>query len=114
MAALTIQNIGVLTGVAPAYSAATATTGDTLPGGQGAFVHVKNGSASSINVTVTTPENVDGDLAVADRVVAVAATSERMIPVAARYNDAASGVSTVTCSAVTTVTIGAFRGPVQA
>lgn len=113
MALLSLQNIGALPGIAPTYSAVTATTGETLVGGQGAFIHVKNGGAGSTNVTITTPESVDGDLAVPDRVVAVAAAAERMIPVPARYNDPVTGLSTVVCSVVTTVTIGAFRGPVQ-
>lgn len=113
MALLTVQNIGVSAGIVPTYAAATATTGDTLPGGQGVFAHIKNGSTASINATITTPESIDGDLAVADRVVAVAAGADRMVPVQSRYNDAATGVATVVCSAVTTVTIAALRGPVQ-
>lgn len=113
MALLTIQNAGVLTGVTPAYVAATVTTGDTVVGGQGVFIHVKNNGAGSTNVTITTPEVIDTDLAVADRVVAVANATEKMIPVPSRYNDPATGLATIVCSVVTSVTLGAFRGPVQ-
>lgn len=113
MAALTLQNLGVLNGIEPTYAAATVTTGDTLAGGQGVFLHVKNANAGSVNVVITTPESVDGDLDVEDRTVAVAAGDELMLPVQSRYNNASTGVATVVCTPAASVTIGAFRGPVQ-
>jgi hypothetical protein len=112
VALLTIKNVGVLSGVAPTY--ATVNASDTVVGGQGVFIHVKNANAGSVNVTIATPETVDGDLTVQDRIVAVAAGTEVMIPVPSRYNDRTTGVATVTCSPTSSVTIGAFRGPVQA
>lgn len=114
MAALTVRNIGTLTGVTPTYAPATDITGDTIAGGQGVFIHVKNGSGVSVNVTIATPEFVDGDLDVEDRTVAVAAGAEAMIPVGSRYNNKTTGLATVTCTPSATVTIGGFRGPVQA
>lgn len=113
MAPLPLQNLGVLNGITPTYANATDTTGDTLPGGQGVFIHVKNANASSVDVIITTPESVDGDLDVEDRTVAVATGTELMIPVPARYNNASTGVATVVCDPASSVTIGAFRGPVQ-
>jgi hypothetical protein len=108
-----LQNIGALNGVTPSYAAATATTGDTLAGGQGVFIHVKNANAGSVNVVITTPESVDGDLDVEDRTVAVAAGAEVMLPVPSRYNNPSTGLATVVCTPAASVTIGAFRGPVQ-
>lgn len=113
MALLDLQNLGVSNGLEPEYENATATTGDTVPGGQGVFLHVKNANASSVNVVITTPESVDGDLDVEDRTVAVAAGAERMIPVPSRYNNPSTGVATVICTPAASVTVGAFRGPVQ-
>lgn len=114
MAALTIQNVGALTGVTPAYVPATDITGDTVAGGQGVFIHVKNANAGSVNVVITTPESIDGDLDVEDRTVAVATGVEAMIPVGSRYNNKTTGVATVVCTPAPSVTLGAFRGPVQA
>lgn len=112
MALLTVQNIGVPNGITPAaYAAVTAS--DTLPGGQGVFLHVKNANAGAVTVTIVTPESVDGDLAVADRAVSVATGAELMIPVQSRYNNLSTGVATVTYSPTASVTAGAFRGPVQ-
>lgn len=111
MALLSIQNIGALGGVTPSYAAVAAS--DTVAGGQGVFLHVKNANAGAVNVVIATPETVDGDLDVEDRTVVVAAGAEAMIPVQSRYNDRTTGLATVTCSPTASVTVGAFRGPVQ-
>jgi hypothetical protein len=66
-------------GLAPAHTAATV-DGDIVPVGR-VFLSVINGGGSPINVTVQTPEVVDGDLAIADRVVAVpVGTTPKLIP----------------------------------
>jgi hypothetical protein len=89
---------------------AAAGGGDTAETGAGVFLVVKNASGSSITVTVATPETFDGDLALADRTVSVAATTgQSFIPLTARYRDPATGVAAITYSAVTTVTVGVFR-----
>lgn len=103
MATLSTQNI-LTTGLAATYSAVTATTGDRFLPGTGVFLHVKNGSGASINVTVTTPASVDTDLAVGDRVVAVPAGADRFISVPDTLYRASDGLGTFVCSAVTTVT----------
>lgn len=112
MATLAIQTIGI-TGATPAYVSA-AGGGDKVVPGQGSFIHVKNGSGGSITVTIATPELVDGDLAVADRAVAVAGGAEAMISIPGRYAAPSDGLAAVTYSAVTSLTIGSFRGPVNA
>jgi hypothetical protein len=66
----------VATGLTPAYTAPTA-NGDAIKPGQQA-VHVKNASGASINVTVQTPQKVEG-LDVAENIVAVPAGGEKMI-----------------------------------
>jgi hypothetical protein len=109
MALLPRQNASGLDGIEIDFDPATVTTGDTLVGGQSVHLLVNNGSGGSINVVLTTPETVEGTLAVADRTIAVAAGAIREIPVPSRYNNS-SGVATVVCSAVTSVTLAAVQG----
>lgn len=104
--ALTVQTI-VKTGIVPSYAAANV-DGNSFANDGNTFHHVKNGSGSSINVTYQTPGTVD-DLAVTDRVVAVAAGAEKMIGPfpPGIYNQ--SGEVYVDYSAVTTITVAAIK-----
>jgi hypothetical protein len=111
VALLTRQNASGLDGATVAFSAATG-GGDTVVGGQGVHLLVNNASASPITVTLVTPETVDGTLAVADRPIVVTNATIREIPVPSRYNDAATGIASITYSAVTTVTVASVQGSV--
>lgn len=106
--ALAVQQIS-RAGITPSYSAANADGHSVLNSGK-EFLHVKNGSGSSINVTVQTPGTVDGQ-AIADRVVAVGAGAEKMIgPFPPdTYNQPGTNTLYVDFSAVTTVTVLAGR-----
>lgn len=107
MATLTMQPVPD-TGVAPAYAAANA-GGDKCVAGNGVFLHVKNGGASPITVTLATPGTVQG-LAIADRAVSVPNAGERMIAVPDLYRDPADGgLASISYSGVTSVTVAAFR-----
>lgn len=106
MAALGIQDISQA-GLGPAYVAADA-AGDTVIPGQGSFLHVKNGGAAAITVTLVTPGTVSG-LDVADQTVSVPNAGERMIAVGDIYRNPTTGRASATYSAVTTVTVGSFR-----
>ena len=88
---------------------AAAAGGDTCETGPGIVLHVKNGDATAHTVTLATPETVDGDLAVADRTVNVAAGAEVAIPVTRRYRDPTTGLCALTYSAVTSVTVAVVR-----
>lgn len=109
MATLSVQR-AVLTGLNPTYAAAGA-AGDEFVNSGKAVLHVKNGSAGSINVTINsqTPCNygVDHDL-----VVAVPAGAERIIgPFAkSRFNDASEKVQ-ISYSAVASVTVAVLEVP---
>jgi hypothetical protein len=106
--ALTVQQIS-RSGLGPAYTAANVDGHSVDNRNQKLFLHVKNGSASSINVTVVTPATVEG-LAVADLVVAVPNGGERMIgPFSNRPFNQTDGTIHVDFSAVTTVTVAAFK-----
>lgn len=109
MALLSRQDASGATGAAITFTSA-AGGGDTLAGGQGVHLLVDNGSGSSITVTLTTPETVEGALAVEDRAVTVANGVIRMIPVPSRYNDPSTGVASVAYSSATSVTVAAVRG----
>jgi hypothetical protein len=109
MATLTPQVV-VDTGIALTTSAATVTTGDKVPAGEGCFLYVNNGSGGATVVTITTPGTVGNGLAIADRTVSVSTGAIELIAIPAIYADTAdSNLATVVCSVVTSVTIAALR-----
>lgn len=106
--ALTVQQIA-RSGLAPSYTAANA-AGHSVQNNGRVFLHVKNAGGSICNVTIETPGTVDG-LAVADRTVAVAATTgDAMIgPFPENVYDQADGTINVDFDQVTSVTVAALR-----
>lgn len=98
-------------GLAPTYVAPDA-SGAIVDGDGRTVLHVKNGSASPITVTVQTPEKRAG-LDVAERQVSVPAGGDRFIgpfPVATYNRNTApdQGKVYVDFSAVTSVTVAAL------
>lgn len=108
MATLDTQVIGQA-GAAITFGNAAASGGDKCVPGDGVKLLVKNGSGSSITVTLTTPGAVDGDLAIADRTLAVAAGVTSGIPITDRYRDPATGLASIGYSSATTVTVAVIR-----
>lgn len=107
--ALTAQAV-TSAGLAPVYAAANV-DGHSYQPTTGRMLHVKNGGAGALTVTLPTPGTVDG-LAVADRTVAVAAGAESMIGVgkgSAYRQD--GGVVFVDFSVVTSVTVALLDVP---
>lgn len=105
----TLASQGVVTGGLKAtYSSATATTGDRFLTGDGAILHVKNGSGVSVTATLTTPGTVDG-LAIGDRAITIPAGEERFIAVPDSLYRASDGLGTLVCAPVTTVTVACIR-----
>ncbi len=105
MALVASQNI-IRAGLNPAYAAASA-GGDQVRPGPSTFLHVKNGSAASMTVTVVTHKTVDG-LDLADLAVAVPAGGERMIgPINDLFLDPADSLADITWSATAGVTFAA-------
>lgn len=108
MATLVTQNIAT-TGILPTYQAA-AGGGDAMVADSTSFLHIKNGTASPMTVTLATPATVDTTLLVADRAVTVGANSEQMIAVPdSLYRDPATGLAAITYSLATSVTVAAIR-----
>lgn len=83
--------------------------GDTAATGAGVLLVVKNADAASHTVTLATPQVVDGDLAVADRTVTVAAGTTQVIPLTATYRDPATGLASITYDGVTSVSVAVVR-----
>ena len=105
--ALTVQQIDA-DGLEPALTAANV-DGHSVANDVGVYVEVANGSGASIDVTVPTPATQDG-LAISDRVVAVPAGETRKIgPFPSRTYNQDDGTVHVDFSAVTSVTVGAFK-----
>lgn len=106
----TVQDASGLAGVQLTY--VTATASDTLAGGQGVKIIVNNQNAGSCDVVLTTPETVEGTLAVADRTVTVPTTQIWEIPVPSRYNNPSTGLATITFTPFASVTYAISRGNV--
>lgn len=109
MAVLSVQEI-VSTRLTPSFAAAAA-GGDEVPNDGRTYLEVVNGGGSSITVTITTAGTIAGR-AIADDAVTVAAGARAKIgPWPTGLYNAADGNVDVAYSAVTSVTVGAFRLP---
>ena len=105
MALLTPQVV-VKAGLAPAYSAVTASDTITPVSGSQLFLHVKNGNASPSTVTIVDGGKTPAGSAATNPTVSVPATTgDRMIgPLSSVFADPATGLITVTYSVTATVT----------
>ena len=117
MAELTVQDISP-SGVGPTYASVNAADEFKISTGQRVFLHVKNGSGGSINVTTTAHKTAAtvagvGEVTVTNKVVAVPAGAERMIgPFTEAFTDV-DGTVNIAYSATASVTAGAFQLPAQ-
>lgn len=109
MAALTTHAVPLQGLQLDAQLVAATSGGDDCQTGAGIFLVVKNGDSASHTVTVVTPGTVDGDLAVTDRAVPVAAGKIEFIPLTATYRNPSTGRANVTYDAVTTVSVAVIR-----
>lgn len=109
MAVLSLQTI-TAAGLAANYSTANA-GGDKIPlGASNVFLHVKNGGASPITVTITTQSNQVKGLTLPDRTVSVAASADKMIgPIDATLHADINQQASVGYSSATSVTVAALR-----
>ncbi len=111
MAALTVEDTGVgANSLTPTFVAA-AGGGDTFVNDGRIMLYVKNGDASPITVTITTPTTLRGGIAVEDPPTTVPATSEEIIgPFDPTLFNATGGTGVaVAYSAVTSVTVAVIR-----
>lgn len=96
-------------GLAPTTEAANV-DGNSYPVKAGRLLRVTNGSAGPINVILVTPGMADGDLALPDRVGAVAAGATRYFGSLDAVYRQSDGSVHVNYSAVTTVTVAVIDG----
>lgn len=94
------------TGVAATAHAASG-GGDKVP--PDSIIRAINGSGGSINLTMVTPQVLDGNLAVPDRVVAVPAGQQRYVRATAFYRNATDGLVDITWSATSDVTFEVIK-----
>lgn len=108
MATRTAQAI-VVAGTTPTYHSATATTGDKVLANSRTFVHIKNGSGSSITVTVSGAGQTSYLVDNPDKVYTVAGT-DAWIPMLPEYGDPEDGrLVRFVCSSVSSVTFAVGR-----
>jgi len=89
---------------------AAASGGDDCATGQGVLLLVSNQDASPHDVTLVTPQTVDGDLEVADRTITVPAGATVVIPVTDRYRNPSTGRCSITYpGGVTGLSVGVIR-----
>lgn len=114
MALLTVQQTAVNSGATLTANSATATTGDTFVNDGQTYLLVRNGSGSSITVTLTavaTSAQIvgGGSVAFASPTVTVGAGANAVLGPFAPSLFNSSGIMTVICSAVTSVTVSPFK-----
>lgn len=107
MTVLTVQDV-TAAGIIPSYAAAS-TGGDTFANNGRVMLHVKNGGASSITVTIVSAKTCNFGFQ-HDLTVTIDAGSEKMIgPFAPERFNNDSGLVAVNYSAVTSVTVAALE-----
>lgn len=108
MADLSVQKIDA-SGIIPTFVAAGA-SGDTFANDGRTFLHVKNGGASSITVTIDSKKPCDQGFD-HDLTITIPAGGERLIgPFSPdRFNDAVTKKTSVSYSSVTSVTVAALK-----
>lgn len=109
MAALTVYDIKDA-GTAPTFSDAAASQTVDIGNGKNTFLVVKNGSASSVDVTISGQGETTYGEDMPDHKVTVAASGEAWIPIHKAYDPGdGTNAATVATSAQTTVTLAAVR-----
>ena len=107
MAVLAVQRV-TAAGTAPTYAAAAA-GGDTVDASSGEVcLHVKNGGGAAITVTVADPGKTPAANPGTPTAVTVPAGGDRFIYVPIGTINPATGLSAVSYSAVTSVTVAAL------
>lgn len=114
MAALSPQDLA-FTGVAPTYNTA-ASGGDTFANDGKTYVHLKNSSGGSIDVTFDAVASIDtaqaGNISISDTVVTVPASGERVVGFfpPQRFNNSSGNVA-MSYSSHTGLTVAVIRAP---
>lgn len=106
MSVLSVQDV-TNAGLQPSYVAAAA-GGDSFPNNGRTVVHVKNGSASAITVTIASPQQCSHGFTHALAITVNAGADKLIGPLDPfRFNDNSGNVG-ITYSSATTVTVAAL------
>lgn len=108
MATLAAQNARVVGGRTLTLSAASG-GGDRVPVGDGLFLLIRNGSGSSVTVTLDATGQAFNGTAVADTTVAVAAGAEAIVPLMRAYRSESDGLGGISYSSATSVTVAVVQ-----
>lgn len=104
MATLAAQNARVVGGKTVTMSAASG-SGDRAPVGNDVFLLVRNGSESSVTVTLDSTGKTFNAGDVPDTAVAVAAGATAIVPLVRAYRSESDGLAGISYSAATSVTV---------
>lgn len=108
MATLITQSV-TRAGVVPTYGACAA-GGDRFTPDKDTFLHVKNGSAGALTVTVAATAVPAANVTTTVAAVSIPANSEKMLgPYPSELFAASDGLADITYSGVTTLTIAVVR-----
>lgn len=94
-------------GIVPSY--ATPSSTEQISPTEDLILHVKNGSGSSINVTITDPGTTASGTAATNPVIAVANGAEKMIYLNQYLTNPSTGTIQVAFSATTSITAALIR-----
>lgn len=108
MATLAAQNANVVAGATLTLSAA-AGGGDRAPVGEGLFLLIRNGSGSSMTVTLDATGTAFNATSVADTPVVVAAGAEVIVPLLRAYRSESDGMAGISYSLATSVTVAVIQ-----
>lgn len=108
MATLAAQNANVTTGRTLTLSAA-AGGGDRAPVGDGLFLLIRNGSGSSMTVTLDVTGVAFNAGPIPDTPVVVAAGAEVIVPLLRAYRSESDGLAGISYSLATSVTVAVVQ-----
>lgn len=108
MATLTAQNARTVGGRTLTLSAASG-GGDRAPIGNDLFLLIRNGSGSSMTVTLDATGVAFNASAVADTAIVVAAGAEVIVPLLRAYRSESDGLAGISYSLATSVTVAVVQ-----
>ena len=108
MATLTAQSARVVGGHVLDLSDA-AVGGDRAPVGNDLFLLIRNGSGSSVTVTLDATGEAFNATDVADTEIAVAAGAEAIVPLLRAYRSESDGMAGISYSSATSVTVAVVQ-----
>ncbi len=93
-------------GTAPTLAAVNAS--DTVVAGDSMWLHVNNGGGGAITVTISDGGSTPGGNPASTTARSVPAGTARLFPLTSKFNDASTGVTTITYSGTSSVTAAVF------